>query len=66
AFAFRLDLSLVPRPFQIGMANQPEWAIELQRSLAVPDGVEPDKPLLTEGVQAVEVTGETPKYEPAR
>ncbi|MGE0100278.1 MAG: DUF4390 domain-containing protein [Hydrogenophaga sp.] len=65
-FAFRLDLSLLPRPFQIGMANQPEWAIELQRSLDVPEGVEPDKPLLTEGVQAVEVTGETPKYEPAR
>lgn len=33
---FRLDLSLLPRPFQIGMANQPDWLIEVQRSLEVP------------------------------
>ncbi|MDP3253608.1 MAG: DUF4390 domain-containing protein [Hydrogenophaga sp.] len=65
-FAFRLDLSLLPRPFQIGMANQPEWAIELQRSLAVPEGAEPEKPPLVDGLQAVEVTGEPPKVEPAR
>ena len=36
AFRFRLDLSLLPRPFQIGMANQPEWVIEVQRRLPVP------------------------------
>jgi hypothetical protein len=65
-FAFRLDLSLLPRPFQIGMANQPEWAIELQRSLTVPDGIEPEKPPLAEGVQAVEVTGEPHKTESPR
>lgn len=33
AFRFRLDLSLLPRPFQIGMANQPDWNIDLQRQL---------------------------------
>lgn len=33
---FRLDLSLLPRPFQIGMANQPEWLIEVQRSFDLP------------------------------
>lgn len=32
---FRLDLSLLPRPFQIGMANQPDWLIEVQRDLDV-------------------------------
>ena len=65
-FSFRLDLSLLPRPFQIGMANQPEWAIELQRLLTVPDGIEPEKPPVVEGVHAVEVTGEPPKTEPPR
>mgnify|MGYP006172940205 CR=1 FL=1 len=33
---FSLDLSLLPRPFQIGMANQPEWLIEVQRSFDLP------------------------------
>jgi hypothetical protein len=33
---FRLDLSLLPRPFQIGMVNQPDWVIEVQRNLDVP------------------------------
>lgn len=41
-FSFRLDLSLLPRPFQIGMANQPEWVIEVQRRLDVPRHAEPD------------------------
>ncbi len=43
-FSFRLDLSLLPRPFQIGMANQPEWVIEVQRELDVPRQIEPDSP----------------------
>ena len=38
---FGLDLTLLPRPFQIGMANQPEWLIELQRRLDVPRQIEP-------------------------
>lgn len=41
---FRLDLNLLPRPFQFGMANQPEWVIELQRRLDVPRQIEPVAP----------------------
>lgn len=41
---FRLDLSLLPRPFQFGMANQPEWVIDVQRRLTVPQQVEPALP----------------------
>jgi hypothetical protein len=33
SFRFRLDLSLLPRPFQIGMANQPDWNIDVVRQL---------------------------------
>jgi hypothetical protein len=43
--SFRLDLSLLPRPFQIGMANQPEWLVDLRRRLEVPGAIEPDAPL---------------------
>lgn len=39
---FRLDLSLLPRPFQIGMSNQPEWDIAVQKVLAVPTQTEPE------------------------
>lgn len=35
-FRFQLDHSLLPRPFQIGVANQGDWSISLQRSLPVP------------------------------
>lgn len=38
---FRLDLGLLPRPFQIGMANQSEWVIEVLRRLDVPSVIEP-------------------------
>lgn len=41
---FQLDLSLLPRPFQIGMANQPGWDIEVQRSLDVPARNDPEGP----------------------
>lgn len=43
-FRFRLDLSLLPRPLQIGVANQPDWNIDLQRRLrttAQPETAEP-------------------------
>ncbi len=43
-FRFRLDLSLLPRPFQIGMANQPDWNIDIQRRLrttAQPEAADP-------------------------
>lgn len=39
---FRLDLSLLPRPFQIGMANQPGWDVEVQRTMEVPSRNEPE------------------------
>jgi hypothetical protein len=48
---FQLDLSLLPRPFQIGMVNQSDWVIDVQRNLDVPayndadarpEGVAPD------------------------
>lgn len=39
---FRLDLSLLPRPFQIGMSNQPEWDIAVQKVLRVPSQSESD------------------------
>ena len=29
-FSFRLDLSQLPRPFQIGVAGQSDWAIAAQ------------------------------------
>lgn len=31
-FRFRLDLSQLPRPFQIGIAGQREWQISIERS----------------------------------
>jgi len=33
----QLDLSLLPRPFQIGVANQPAWDIAVSRRLRVPE-----------------------------
>jgi hypothetical protein len=42
-WGFRLDLSLLPRPFQIGMGNQPEWVMEMQRALRVPTQVEAER-----------------------
>jgi hypothetical protein len=42
-WGFRLDLTLLPRPFQIGMANQPEWLMVMQRGLRVPEQVEAER-----------------------
>jgi Domain of unknown function (DUF4390) len=42
-FAFRLDLSLLPRPFQIGLGNQPGWTIEVRDQINVPNRVEPER-----------------------
>lgn len=42
--AFRLDLTLLPRPFQIGMANQPDWLVNFQRQIDVPSTIEPEAP----------------------
>lgn len=38
---FRLDLTLLPRPFQIGVANQSGWVIEVAGALPVPPLSEP-------------------------
>ena len=39
---FRLERSLLPRPFQIGVANQPGWLVEVERALEVPARNETD------------------------
>lgn len=67
-FSFRLDLALLPRPFQIGMGNQAEWNVEVRQTLPVPERAEVDKTPEhgTAGVHAVEVTGETIGREPTR
>jgi hypothetical protein len=31
-FSFRLDTSLLPRPMQIGIAGQPDWALSVERT----------------------------------
>lgn len=56
-FAFRLDLSLLPRPFQIGVGTQREWTIEVRDRIEVPRRAEPDRPSApaTAGVDTVEV-----------
>lgn len=41
--SFRLDLSLLPRPFQIGLGNDPDWSVQFQQRLTVPDALEPDR-----------------------
>lgn len=35
-WSMRLDLSLLPRPFQIGVGNQPEWSIQREGRLVLP------------------------------
>jgi hypothetical protein len=35
-FTYRLDTSLMPRPMQIGVAGQPEWALSLKRTQRLP------------------------------
>jgi len=38
-FSFALDLSQLPRPFQLGLFNQSSWNITLQKTLDVPDQI---------------------------
>lgn len=35
-FQFKLDMALLPRPFQLGMNAQADWNIDLRRTLPVP------------------------------
>lgn len=39
---FELDLTLLPRPFQIGMANDPDWEMAVRQRLTVPSAIEPE------------------------
>ena len=39
---FELALALLPRPFQIGMANDPDWDIGVRQRINVPTHNEPD------------------------
>jgi hypothetical protein len=39
---FELELSLLPRPFQLGMANEPDWNISVRQGLDVPSQVQVD------------------------
>lgn len=41
-FSFSLDLTQLPRPFQLGLINQSSWNITLQKTLDVPDQVSND------------------------
>lgn len=43
-WSFQLDLGLLPRPFQIGVANQDGWLIDVRRQLAVPRQIEAAPP----------------------
>lgn len=36
-FSYRLDTTQLPRPLQIGLGGQVEWALSVQRSMPVPD-----------------------------
>jgi hypothetical protein len=35
-FSFRLDTSQLPRPMQIGIGDQPDWALAVERTLRLP------------------------------
>ncbi len=43
-FDFRLDLTLLPRPFQIGLGSQTEWTVALQQEMRVPNAATPEPP----------------------
>lgn len=36
-FRFKLDLALLPRPFQLGMNAQNEWNLDVRRRVSVPE-----------------------------
>lgn len=64
-YRFKLDMALLPRPFQLGMNAQTDWNLDLRHSLGVPAQVvvdkaaadkEPDVPAVGGGVQP----GKTP------
>jgi hypothetical protein len=58
---FELDLGLLPRPFQIGMANDPNWDIAVRQRLDVPPHNEPEP----EALMAAPEPGALPAPKPA-
>jgi len=42
-FRFKLDMALLPRPFQLDMNAQTDWNLDLRRTLAVPSQVTSDR-----------------------
>lgn len=40
-FRFRLDLALLPRPFQLGMNAKNEWSLDVRQRTTVPDAALP-------------------------
>jgi hypothetical protein len=44
-FDFRLDLTLLPRPFQIGLGSQAEWSMVLEQEMRVPNAATPESPV---------------------
>jgi hypothetical protein len=52
---FELDLALLPRPFQLGMANDPDWDIAVRHRIDVPAHNEPEsEPVLAAPVDGVQ------------
>jgi hypothetical protein len=47
-WGFELDLTLLPRPFQLGMANEPDWRISVRERLDVPPRTWPDPESVSE------------------
>lgn len=42
-FRFKLDMALLPRPFQLDMNAQTDWNLDLRRTLAVPSQASSDR-----------------------
>ena len=62
SFRFRLDLSLLPRPFQIGMATQPDWNIDVLRQLRTTASAEAgDAPAPVPAPGPAEASVDTPR-----
>jgi hypothetical protein len=39
-FRFKLDMALLPRPFQLGMNAQRDWNIELKKVVGLPKAIQ--------------------------
>ncbi len=48
-FSFALDLSQLPRPFQLGLFQPSGWNLSLQKTLPVPEHITPDADAQPEG-----------------